>query len=1002
MSIQRSRRTANGTFNEQLSIPIGYNLQDPNARTLNPKPMASLAYESTQSLVYYSNGQNWNQMGGITVGPTGPTGPTGPIEQNLLVNKTNFVDLVHSDSSGQNEDVIKSYLTIREAVDASFSGDTIIVHPGEYFINESLLDSEKDTNFYFEPGSKVFNSDSDIFSSFQPSETTRKYNILGYGEFYSKFSTIDIAGDGITKMNFKANVVETLDIGERGLITVNSPNSILNVKINTIRQNSDNFPCITLLDSDIRIKSVNMFNKGENPILNQIGGTSYLEFETMVSKVRTVVVEANGVSYINGKMIKIDGEDSASTCIQILNGSNAYINVDRIFVLSNGGTCFSITRPNKVHIRSSHIKVSTGNIILVTGGINTDNKVYISFDVDIVENVQFPAEVIVNFLGISTGIVSITGRLGELINNTSVNQRLINVLGGVFFSDVNLTIEKDLNETQSAIFLVNFNQNSVNINAQKLGPLIILSNNEDATYNINCKDISLLNIGRENNEFKGNVLLNCRNIIRDFENDSFIVNQTGGHVKINAKNVGTDEKPLFFNTTKISNFSIKADRLIGSPDHKLILNNEVSDSIAIFDIDFISIAGLELTSSNNWKFSTKSKKIDLSIGVSTLGNLEINSIIGDYSFECLEFIGNHVSTLEDFEGKFRFHTTQIAKFPQTNGGIKINRSTHETDIDISVKYYTADTLIVESQGGRCNMIFDEISLSSTLNIQGCNSSNVLSEPSMSFKARVLDHMIDEQLVDVSESNKFAIGTDLSSRFRNSSGDLLRDPFLTGNGTPGDNFPLGTHRFGTLIFDVDTLRTTQVIQICGSSHDSELTVPKSRKMVRVEILGKSWNIENGRITTGAYQKAQVVYDVSIVNWHQLTGNNPENFDYGDGTQSISPVVEVLFGNSEENSNGKGGSLIFKDGSFISLNGSDEIDSVDSTSNDCMILWMNPEISTIQRNSSWIIKGDNGVMDLGLLNSNHLAMSVYNNKPFTVSPTTGLENTTAEFNSAFWNA
>jgi len=76
----RNNHSLRGNFSEQLSLPIGYNLDNVN-RTLAPQPMGSLAYEPSQSVVYYSDGISWIFIGSGsgTIGPTGEDGPTGPI-----------------------------------------------------------------------------------------------------------------------------------------------------------------------------------------------------------------------------------------------------------------------------------------------------------------------------------------------------------------------------------------------------------------------------------------------------------------------------------------------------------------------------------------------------------------------------------------------------------------------------------------------------------------------------------------------------------------------------------------------------------------------------------------------------------------------------------------------------------------------------------------------------------------------------------------------------------
>jgi len=1001
-----------GSFNEQLSIPSGYNLNDPGTRTLLPIPFGMLAYEPNQDLVYYSSENSWKVLGFNPSGPTGMIGPLVVIDPDVFVNQTLFVDLIHTTGSGEKDDMTKPYPSIENAIANADSGDTIVVRPGSYTVSNSLLPSNKSLNFYFEPGS-IVTSNETIFHANLPLETSHKYNILGYGEFYSNEGVILVEGEGSTELKMEANIISYSDVGNNSIITSSSANSVLYITSNQIRQNASDHNCILVLNGIIYVNSNSIIQDGFGFVFSQnTFGISYINFETMVSKARSLSILNGGISYINGKSITLfTEEDSGGRFFQSNGTTIVYLNVDTISVYTQNTlvqtTTILILEQAEFHINCRYFKTNFDRCMVISTASNPEDFGKIFVNVDTFE-MGPPFSNNTTSLLLTQGRMNLSCNIGRIINSTQIFQRTIII--GAFTNDsiIDIKVKSSSSGSQQLEIFENPGSlpNTINIQMLDIDRMFIFSSNEETSLDISFSNTFSFNLGTVTTPLSANLKIKCLNI-----KQNLFINHDEGNITIDAVNLGTPTTPIILEIVETNNLLIKSLNLISN--NKLTLVDNKPGKITRFDVNNISLRDLEITNSssnsdNPWRFALKTEYLNLGLeGTPEAGNLEILSDnFAIYDFYCDIFKGNLISTPSNFRGKFRFISrSSIFLEPETVNplGIRIGNtilvSDFIPDVDIRIENCKGTNLIIETQEGVCRLDFGEISLSQILNIQGCESSNSELEPSILFKSKVLNHMSEEEL---SSENLFSIGTDLSMRIRDTGSSLLRDPAVIGNdgGVPGDTFPLGTHTRGTLIFDVETLRTTQNVQICGSSHEADLdNIDKASEMIRVEILGKSWNIENGRITTGAYQKAQVVYDVGVINWHQLSNASDESFIYDTDPESHSPVIEMLFGNSDENSE-KGGSVVFKDTTVVNLNGSDGLENVkNSSSTDCMILWMSPRILTIQRNSSWIIKGEDGVTDAGAPGNRHIAMFVFNNKGFNVMPV-GFEHTFATFSQAFW--
>jgi len=1033
MSIKREISSNYGIFSEKFIIPSGYNLNNSN-RTLLPQPQGLLAYDPGQNTVFHSNGNEWIPIQG-SLGPTGPAGPEETNIPDILINQTLFVDPVHNTTPSERENLQKPYDNIITAIADAQSGDLIVVRPGEYTLTDAIiLPENKDINFYFEPGSVVTNSSGRVFLSNPGENETRNHNILGYGEFYSNLGVLALFGAGITKMRFEANVASMISEGTGLIILIDSPNSELNVLVRKeIRQNSA-FECIRIDNSPgsvLNLTATNLIQEGVGPIFIQFGGNtdtiSHINFDKATSK-RLGFSNLSGIAHINGNSIEILNEQDEPVdlrCITAQDTAETYVNVNSIIMKSDNkpsDSVFIVADNNStLHLRSKFCKSEYG--IFVRNLSNENEEKNLFFDVDLVEFGKDGITLDHLLLISGQGTNNVKGRFGKVVYLGTGEFDLIHI--GPFASsyNVNITVESNVDSGIVRI-LSNSNrlQSSFKLDIKNFFDLYIESD-EPSIFDIKSIDIlgDLEIKGSNNSVFNGDLNIICDSLCK---NKNFTLNQGSGKISITTFDFGNLDFPILnFDITQIGDFSIKALNFVGNPQEKIFFNESLDGKLTNFEIDNFRAGSLDFRMTpgdpeNPWIFVLKSKNVNFGDPDPILGTIDIvsnNSNIFD--IECDTFRGNTVYIVEDFKGKFKFHVNKTALFnevalPADFLGIDIGSTnpasdTIRPDIDIYIKYLSGTNIIVKPQAGRCKLEFDEISLSNILNIQGCKPINNSEEPSVIFKARVLDHMRNETTENISLFQKFSIGTDLSTRIRD-NGSLLRDPVVIGidGGVPGDTFPLGTHTSGSLIFDVDTLRTTQIIQICGSSHESQLDSNKSRDMVRVEILGKSWDLQNCRITTGAYQKAQVVYDVSVINSYHYDdpedseGLNAESFIYDTDPFPHFPVVEMLFGNSSD----KGGTVVFKDTTVVNLNGSNPNFKVSETQ-DCMILWMQPSVTTIQKNSLWIIKGENGVTDAGNEGLKHLAMPVFTNKSFNVMAITlteGFEHNSSDFEEAFWTS
>jgi len=1021
MSIQRKSNVDRGFFTENLTIPAGYNLLNPATRTLDPNPSGLLAYDPGESLVYFSNGSVWQQAGTSDVGPPGSPGPFGYGGPEIFVNKTLYVDPVHTTGTGKRETMTEPFPTIHSAIEDSEPGDLIVVRPGEYTLTDTIiLPENKDINLYFEPGSIVTNTIA-VFVS-EPSENiTRNHNILGYGEFYSNFGVLHLFNEGITKMRFEANVASMINEGAGPIISIQSPNSELNVLVRKeIRQNSNGLECIRIVDSPgsvLNLTAVNLIQEDFNWIFSQIGGSntdtvSHINFDKATSRNRGFLVDS-GVAHINGnsiEMVNEEDEPGELRCISSVNTAETYVNVNSMITNSVNNFFIGFIRVSNnstLHLRSKFCKLDglANRFIDIFSFENEEMNLF--FDIDYVEFGKVGMQSLQQLLAVFfPGAKNVKGRFGKVVYLGTEEFRFIQIGSSVSENhvssyNVNITVESDMNNGEVTIFPnSNRTKSSFKLNAKNIHELLVNSSpSELSTFDIQCNDIlNRLDITSPQ-QFNGNLKLKCKNISNEFR-----IDQGSGIVDIEAFDIIGEN--IFL--TNLGNFHLKAKTLRRTGGNLTILNN-TSGTVSRLNIDRIDVVtnGLTINSDvndieNPYRLFLKSKEITVDGPLNLVGNSP-----NVYDIQCDNLSISEVSTFINFQGSFKFHVNRSANITGVNGIRIAGTSGSIANIDLYMKYCETQRLSIQEQSARCKAEFDEILITGILNIFGCDNNTIdNSEPSVHFKARVLNHMLNQPLQ--SDLQRFALGTDLTARPRDTAGSLLRDPAVIGSdgGNPNVNtFPLGTHRVGTLIFDVETLRTTQNVQICGSYHNHDLgNLQKASEMIRVEILGKSWNIENGRITTGAYQKAQVVYDVGVINWHQLNNADDESFIYNTNSESHSPVFEILFGKSNSGPSIQGGSVVFKDTTVVSLNGSTSLGDVrESTLSNCMILWMQPAVSVIQRNSAWIIKGANGVTDDGVAGLEHIALPVTNNKAFAVMSITaadGFERTDPGLSNVYW--